>query len=370
MGSGEPVRLIIKVGIDESMPEPPSIFYTEQKRVKQKLSSLKAEKQQLQKELSSLQESRQEYDAELLQCPQLLSEARSQISLLEQKQHEAADGLMQSKQADKELRDQLQQSQTSCDTLTNSLTEVQQACAKASAEAAASITQLGAAAVESDGLAQQLASQQQSARSVEQKCEELQSQLQQSQDRTNALEQQLQDLPQAQMDAPESEPGTQQQLKTGDLDRDTLQLQVSSLQEALAKAQRLSTPPSPTGLTPPSGSQTPSPLKDEFALHGLKAVRAVLSSQLTNLQQAVEVDEQAVQDLQSAQLHAQELEDKIMAWQASSSWYCLDWQLGLQEHGIICANTCQCLQDTKHLCTPARSGLTVRASCHPVLCCV
>lgn len=322
MTSAEPVRLIIKIGADDSMPEPPSIFYAEQRRVKQKLSTLKSEKQQLQQQLSI----KEEHSADLLQCPERLEEAKFQIRLFEQKQLEVANALSQSQQTETRLQDQLQESLRSSQALRQSLTEAQQACDSASTDAATLRVQLQDAATESNSISQQLASQQQSADLLQQKSDQLQSQLQQSQDRVDVLEKQVHNLQQTQTDEQQSElvsprSQLQHQLKTVEADRDALQVQVSTLQEALTKAQRMSTPPSPSGLTPPSVSRTPSPIKDESAMRGLKAVRAVLSDHLAELQQADDsnaVNGQTMQQLEAAQSHVQELEDQIMAWQAST----------------------------------------------------
>lgn len=322
--SNDPVRLVIKVGTDDSMPEPPSIFYAEQKRVKQKLSSLKAEKQQLQRQLSTLQETKEEYSAELQQCPELLAQARSRVSLLEQQQTGITAALHQSQQAESQLRKQLQESLSSCDALRSSLAESQQTCDKATFEAATLTTQLEAATADSDSLTQQLTSQQQAAEPLQQQCSNLQAELQNSQDRVTALQQELLHFQPAEIK--EQHPASdglliKHQLQRVQTDRDALQLQVGTLQEALAKAQRFSTPPSPSGLTPPSVSQTPSPIRDEVALRGIKAIRAVLG-QVADMQQSAEAEgspavlEEAVQGLEGAQAHAQELEDQIMAWQA------------------------------------------------------
>ena len=322
----EPVRLIIKIGIDESMPEPPSVFYAEQRNVKQKLSSLKAEKQQLQRQLSSLQETREEYSTELLSCPANLAHAKAETALLQHLHNELAQALRQSQQAESQVKGQLVQSEGRHASVTASFKQLQEAYDRQAAETAVLEAQLQAAVAKSDEVSRQLSKQQQAADASQQRHSELQPQLQASQGQVTALQQELQDLLQdSEQSAGTPNGSVQEQVQSGDAEREALQLQVRQLQEALATAQRLSNTPSPSGLTTPT-TRTPSPAKDESALHGLRSVKAVLQSQLARMQQSAEGadahqnDQQVLQEVEAAQTHVEQLEEHLMAWQVSDGF--------------------------------------------------
>lgn len=277
------VKVIINVASGESGPEPPSVFYAEQKRTKQKLTSLRAERQQLQKELSGMQQTIEQQTAALGDGPQQLADARDELQTLQEQRRRLERTLTAARVSETELRKQLTKSDASCDMLKGQLSELQQAIDNAAAESADLQQQVQAGAAGATGLREQLDAEQSRTQDAEARAIKLESQVEQAQAESAHVQQQLTDLRQAQeaerSSAESAQAKMKHQLKAAEIDRETLQQQISALQETVIKAQnRPVSPPSPGPLHPSAAENT------EDALKELKDDKAELRRQLSEAQ--------------------------------------------------------------------------------------
>ncbi|KAA6417667.1 MAG: hypothetical protein FRX49_12355 [Trebouxia sp. A1-2] len=311
------IKVIINVASGETGPEPPSVFYAEQKRTKQKLTSLKAEKQQLQKEVSSMQHTIEQQQTALSEGPGHLADAIDKIQGLEQEQSQLQHTLTDAKAAETQLRSQLTSSEGASDKLRADLTELQQAVDSAQAESNSSQQQLKTTRAQVAELQDQLTDEQSKLQDAGAHSSQLCSELEHAQAESQSIKQRLNEMYEAheahKSSAESAQSKLKHQLKAAEIDRETLQQQISVLQEALIKAQHRPSPPaSPQPLQPAAAERKAGSLKDA------EDARAALQQQLTEAQETgshAAAAAQAAAD--AAQAEAQQLKSELKTLKAA-----------------------------------------------------